>query len=440
MFKHVKIIIFSFLATTSFSQSNFQKYFDSLNIDGSTTIYDYNNKKWIFTDEIDANISSLPASTFKIPHTLIALENKVVADEFEIYKWDGIPRMHLGKVIDVWNKDTDMKTAFKNSTVWFYEELAKKIKRKTYKKILKNCEYGNSNLTEKGLDFWNYGDFAVSPKNQIDFLIKLYEDKLPFSKSNMDKVKEIMISEKTETHTFRDKTGWTRKNGKHIGWWVGYVETGDNVYFFATRLSKNENDDNPNFAKQRKEITKLILKEIEIQNKQLPYAEIPAVSENYTAGNVASRLVDGLGFRFYWATEGLRDEDLNFKPNNDARTQLETIQHIYEMSVIIKNSVKETTNLPGQSPKLTFKETREKTLWNLKIASDILKNSSDDDLKRYRLKFKQGEKLVEYPFWNSINGPISDCLWHTGQIVSFRRSSGNPFSDKVNLMKGELKK
>lgn len=164
------------------------------------------------------------------------------------------------------------------------------------------------------------------------------------------------------------------------------------------------------------------------------------MSENYTAGNVASRLVDGLGFRFYWATEGLRDEDLNFKPNNDARTQLETIQHIYEMSEIIKNSVKETTNLPGQSPKLTFKETREKTLWNLKIASDILKNSSDDDLKRYRLKFKQGEKLVEYPFWNSINGPISDCLWHTGQIVSFRRSSGNPFSDKVNLMKGDLKK
>ena len=100
MFKHVKIIIFSILATTSFSQSNFQKYFDSLNIDGSTTIYDYNNKKWIFTDEIDANISSLPASTFKIPHTLIALENKVVVDEFEIYKWDGIPRMHIGKVID----------------------------------------------------------------------------------------------------------------------------------------------------------------------------------------------------------------------------------------------------------------------------------------------------------------------------------------------------
>ncbi|MBK9257867.1 MAG: class D beta-lactamase [Saprospiraceae bacterium] len=440
MIQHIKLIILTILASTSFGQSNFQKYFDSLNVAGSTTIFDYYNKKWIFTDKADAEIVSLPASTFKIPHTLIALENKVVADEYEVYKWDGIPKSHLGKVVDLWNKDTDMNTAFKNSTVWFYEEIAKKIKRKSYKKILENCGYGNSNLNEKGQDFWNYGNFGVTPKNQIEFLIKLYEDKLPFSKYNMDKMKEIMISEKSETHNFRGKTGWTRKNGKEIGWWVGYVETKDNVYFFATRLLKNENDNNPNFTQYRKELTKLILKDIEVQNKQLPYAEIPAEAENYSGVNVASRLIDGLGFRFYWATEGLRDEDLNFKPNSDARTQLETIQHIYEMSEMIKNSVKETVNLPGQSPKLTFKEAREKTLWNLKIASDILKNSSDNDLNRYRLKFKKDEKLIEYPFWNNINGPISDCLWHTGQIVSFRRSSGNPFSDKVNLMKGELKK
>jgi beta-lactamase class D len=86
---------------------------------------------------------------------------------------------------------------------------------------------------------------------------------LPFSASTTDKVKKIMISERTETHTYRDKTGWTRKNGQDIGWWVGYVEAEDNVYFFATRLMKSENDNNPNFFKGRKEITKLILKDIE---------------------------------------------------------------------------------------------------------------------------------------------------------------------------------
>ena len=77
---------------------------------------------------------------------------------------DGKPKSHLGIVVNAWNKDTDLKSAFKNSTVWFYVEVAKRIGRTKYKKILKKCNYGNSNLKEKGIDFWNYGEFAVSPK------------------------------------------------------------------------------------------------------------------------------------------------------------------------------------------------------------------------------------------------------------------------------------
>jgi hypothetical protein len=176
----------------------------------------------------------------------------------------------------------------------------------------------------------------------------------------------------------------------------------------------------------------------EALDDKLPYSEIPANAEKYTAGSVASRLIDGLGFRFYWATDGLRDEDLIFKPDKEMRSTIETIEHIYEMSAMISNAATETINTSDQSPRLPFNEMRKKTLENLKVASDILKKSSDDDLTRYTLKFKQGEKLVEYPFWNHINGPISDCLWHTGQIVSFRRLSGNPFSDKVNLLSGTI--
>ncbi|MCE2732868.1 MAG: hypothetical protein LW821_05825 [Flammeovirgaceae bacterium] len=173
-------------------------------------------------------------------------------------------------------------------------------------------------------------------------------------------------------------------------------------------------------------------------DNKLPYSEIPANPENYTAGNVASRLIDGLGFRFYWATAGLRDEDLTYKPDKDTRSTIETIEHIYEMSVMIRNAATETINTSDQSPRLPFNEMRKKTLENFKLASNILKKSSDDDLTKYTLKFKQGEILIEYPFWNHINGPISDCLWHTGQIVSFRRLSGNPFSEKVNLLSGTI--
>jgi hypothetical protein len=107
---------------------------------------------------------------------------------------------------------------------------------------------------------------------------------------------------------------------------------------------------------------------------------------------------------------------------------------------MIKNAVTQTVNTPYQSPRLPFNEIRKITLENFKVASSILRSSSDEDLTLYTLKFKQGGKLIEYPFWNHINGPISDCLWHTGQVVSFRRLSGNPISDKVNLLSGTITK
>jgi hypothetical protein len=173
---------------------------------------------------------------------------------------------------------------------------------------------------------------------------------------------------------------------------------------------------------------------------KLPYREIPAIAEKYTAGSVASRLVDGLGFRFYWATDGLRDEDLIFKPYKETRSTIEIIEHIYEMSVMIKNAASQTINTPDQSPRLPFNEMRKTTLENFWIASSVLRSSSDEALTLYTLKFKQEEKLIEYPFWNHINGPISDCLWHTGQIVLSRRLSGNPFSNKVNLLNGTITK
>lgn len=262
LMKRIFFITLLIWASNALGQSDFQNYFDSLGVRGSTTIYDYNNKNWIYTNQQDAETTSLPASTFKILHSLIALETKGVQDENEILTWDGKPKSHLGNEVKVWNKDTDLKQAYKNSTIWFYEEVAERIGRMTYISILNGCGYGNGNFSEAGKDFWNYGGFAISPVNQIEFLIKLYEGNLPFSESTLDKVRQIMISEKTETQIFRDKTGWTRKDQQDIGWWVGYLEIGDNVYFFATRLVKEKTDQNPHFLNGRKAITKLILKDL----------------------------------------------------------------------------------------------------------------------------------------------------------------------------------
>ncbi|WP_431158733.1 hypothetical protein [Winogradskyella poriferorum] len=164
----------------------------------------------------------------------------------------------------------------------------------------------------------------------------------------------------------------------------------------------------------------------------LPYYEIPEYSETYTAGTVASRMIDALGFRFYWATHELSDADLSYQPNKEGRTTLETMIHIFELSNVIVNS---TLKQPNKSlmDSLSYEELRQKTLLNLKTASDILKKS--DDISQYKIIF--GEQ--EIPFWNQINGPIADAIWHCGQIVIYRRSSGNPINPKVNHFTGKIR-
>ena len=171
----------------------------------------------------------------------------------------------------------------------------------------------------------------------------------------------------------------------------------------------------------------------------LPYYQIPDYPEAYTAEAVAARMIDGLGFRYYWATEGLRAEDLAFRPNDAARTTEETLDHILGLSTTILNAVLQKTNEPqAEQAELTFEQKRKATLETLKMASDKLRSSPESALEDYPIIFKRGESTREFPFWNLINGPIADAIWHCGQVVSFRRSSGNPFNSKVSVFSGKL--
>ncbi len=167
---------------------------------------------------------------------------------------------------------------------------------------------------------------------------------------------------------------------------------------------------------------------------KLPYYEIPDYPETYTAGSVAARMLDGLGFRYYWATEGLTENDLNFKPSEDARTSGETIEHIYGLSKVIVNATLKKSNDGGNNvSEFTFEEKRKQTLENIKTAADILRHS--EDVSQFKLIF--GAR--EFPFWNNLNGPIEDAVWHCGQIVSFRRSSGNPYNSKASVFTGKVR-
>ena len=180
--------------------------------------------------------------------------------------------------------------------------------------------------------------------------------------------------------------------------------------------------------------------ELSKQATDLPYYQIPEYPQEYTANTVAARMVDGLGFRYYWATEGLRQEDLAFRPNEDARTTEETIDHILGLSRVVLNSVKKIPNERSENePRVSFEEKRRQTLLNIKMTSDILKASEQGEMDEFKVVFKNNERTTEFPFWNQLNGPLADAIWHVGQVVSFRRSSGNPFNSKASVFNGKLR-
>ncbi len=174
----------------------------------------------------------------------------------------------------------------------------------------------------------------------------------------------------------------------------------------------------------------------------MSYQELLAPPQEYSSGNIISRLVDSLGFRYYWATEGLTEKDLAYKPSEEAMSSYVTIEHIYWLSIIIANAPKKATSVrltADDLSKLTFNELKEKTLDNFKKTSDVCVGRAEKDFENFKIIIQgQDGSKKEFPFWNLIHGPISDALYHIGQIVSFRRTTGNPINSNVKWFFGKV--
>lgn len=242
-------------------RDDFKKYYDQFNVDGSFVLYDPQDNKYIFYNQDQFEQTFSPASTFKICNSLIGLETGVIKDENFVIPWDSIMRQN-----PKWNTNHDLKTAFKNSTVWYYQELARRVGGQQMKYWLDKANYGNAD-TSGGIDkFWLTGGLRISPKQQIDFLKRLHDNQLPFSQRSVDIVKNIMIAKDTLDYIVRAKTGWGEQNNKDIGWYVGYLETKNKVYYFVNCIQSSELN-NKDFAKARIDIVYLILKDIKLINE-----------------------------------------------------------------------------------------------------------------------------------------------------------------------------
>ncbi|MBT8185578.1 MAG: hypothetical protein KJN76_12110 [Eudoraea sp.] len=174
----------------------------------------------------------------------------------------------------------------------------------------------------------------------------------------------------------------------------------------------------------------------EKNESMLPYHKIPESPETYSAGTVVSRMIDGLGFRYYWATDGLTTENLAYKPSDSNRTISETVDHLFNLSRTIYNSAIKSVNdrTVPRDTNLTFQQKRTETLHNLRKASRLFRKTKD--LSEHQVIFNNRTGTVEFPFWNQINGPIEDAVWHSGQIVVMRRAAGNPIDPGVNVFLG----
>ncbi|GAK48984.1 beta-lactamase [Candidatus Moduliflexus flocculans] len=227
----IAFCLFTAVVNAYAEDADLAKLFQERTVVGTIVISSFDGKTTYIHNDSRAEERFLPASTFKIPNTLIALEEGIIADEKEIIAWDG-----QDKGWNEWNKDQSLETAFPLSCVWFYQELAKRVGNERYIRHLQQIHYGNEQTGSDVTTFWLEGDLRISALEQIDFLKKVSAGELPYTPAHLAILKQLMIVEQTPEYIIRAKTGWATRVTPQIGWYVGYVEAKGTVWFFATNL------------------------------------------------------------------------------------------------------------------------------------------------------------------------------------------------------------
>lgn len=174
------------------------------------------------------------------------------------------------------------------------------------------------------------------------------------------------------------------------------------------------------------------------QDTTVPYQAIESYPENYSAQNVVSRMLDGLGYRYHWASKGLREVDLTYEPGNEGKSTIATLKHIYELS---QDALLLSEGKVFKRPRVTvaempFEEMRAKTCENIYKASANFRAMDTKTFEGLKVTFSSSTGDRTFELWHYFNGQLADALYHTGQIASFRRSSGNPVPKEMNVFMG----
>jgi beta-lactamase class D len=214
-------------------------HFEAEHVSGTIALYDSAEGKLGCSDVALCNQAFIPASTFKIPNALVGLETGVVEDSETIFRWDG--KEHP---VPDWNQDHTLRTAIRVSCVPCFQSLARSVGSARMQEWVNRLDYGNHDISG-GIDrFWLTGALRISPVQQIDFLRRLDDEKLPVSERTREILLDVIALDVGREHVLRGKTGLQQEPDFPglTGWFVGWVEIGERRIFFATLINRAEPD------------------------------------------------------------------------------------------------------------------------------------------------------------------------------------------------------
>lgn len=226
------------------------------NYTGSFVLYDQATDKWNIYNIDNASTRIPPNSTYKIYDALLGLESGIITPEHSTFTWNGEPCP-----FDSWESDQDLTSAMHNSVNWYFQAIDSQAGFEAVRTFLQTINYGNQNTGTNLNLYWTDFSLKISPIEQVELLQDFYQNNFHFDSKNIQSVKKALLLSTTSSGSLYGKTGTGRVNGKDVnGWFIGYIETANNTYYFATNIQSSSDAT----GSQATEITESVLSNLGI--------------------------------------------------------------------------------------------------------------------------------------------------------------------------------
>ena len=223
---------------------------------GSFVLYNQSADKWNIYNMDHASTRVSPNSTYKIYDALLGLESGIITPEHSTFTWNGEPYPFHS-----WEADQDLTSTIHNSVNWYFQEIDSQAGFEAVRTFLQTINYGNQNTGTNLNLYWTDFSLKISPIEQVELLQDFYHNNFHFDCKNIQAVKKALLLSTTSSGSLYGKTGTGRVNGKDVnGWFIGYIETANNTYYFATNIQSSSGAT----GSQATEITESVLSNLGI--------------------------------------------------------------------------------------------------------------------------------------------------------------------------------